>query len=126
MTISKKGLGDVELFDGYERGEKKGVRDLARIHTVEAIKTLVKLMRGKKTPAGVKRQCATDILSQGWGRPDARGDGGDVGSKGLVINILKLSTGVVEQIVATNDEMNDVIEAVDVANLIAAETDKYK
>lgn len=126
MTISKKGPSDVALFDTYEKGERAGVRELARTHTVEAIKTLVRLMKAPKTPAGVKRQCATDILSQGWGRPDARGDGGDVGSKGLVINILKLSTGVVEQIVATNPEYEHVIEAVDVANLIAAETDKYK
>lgn len=126
MTISKKGPSDVALFDNYEKGEKAGVRELARTHTRAAIQMLVKLMKAPKTPAGVKRQCATDILSQGWGRPDARGDGGDVGSKGLTINILKLSTGVVEQIVATNDEMNDVIEAVDVAKLIASETDKLK
>lgn len=126
MTISSKGPSDVALFDSYEKGGKAGVRELARAHTREAIKTLVRLMKAQKTPAGVKRQCATDILSQGWGRPDARGDGGDVGSKGLTINILKLSTGVVEQIVASNEEMSDVIEAVDVANLIATETDKLK
>ncbi len=121
-----KGPSDVALFDHYEKGEKAGVRELARTYTHEAIKTLARLMKAPKTPAGVKRQCATDLLSQGWGRPDARGDGGDVGSKGLTINILRLSTGVVEQITATNDEMDDVINAVDVANLIAAETDKLK
>jgi len=114
---------DAQLFDQYEKGEKIQVRQLAQKHTVEAIKTLVKLMKGPRTPPGVKRQCAMDILTQGWGRPDARGDSSEK-QGGLTINILKLSTGVMESVPVSNAEMTDVMQAVDVAQLIADETDK--
>lgn len=119
-----KGLGDAELIESYEEGEKIEVRELARRHTKEAIQCLLKLMRAPKTPAGVKRQCAADIINQGWGRPDARGDGGDRQASGLTINILKLSTGIMEQITTSNEEMIDVHEAMDVATLIASENKK--
>jgi hypothetical protein len=116
-----KGISDSELFDTYEKAEVSQVRSLARAHTIDAINTLVTLMKAPRTPPGVKRQCAADILAQGWGRPDARGDGGDHKSSGLVINILKLSTGVVQQVAAGGEVMQDVQEAVDVAGLIASE-----
>lgn len=115
---------DTELFNQYEQGEKMQVRALAQKHTVDAVKTLVKLMKAPRTPAGVKRQCAMDILAQGWGRPDSRGDGGEQNKGGLTINILKLSTGMVEQVAVNNAEMHEIQSAVDVAEIIAAETDK--
>ncbi len=122
MTISTG--TDVELFESYEKGEMAQVRELARAHTVDAVKTLVKLMKAPRTPPGVKRQCAMDILAQGWGRPDSRGDGGEQKRGGLTINILRLSTGVTETLTAGNADVNDILEATDVARLIAEETDK--
>ncbi len=122
MTINTG--SDVELFDSYEKGEQIQVRQLAQKHTVDAVRTLVKLMKGSRTPPGVKRQCAMDILAQGWGRPDARGDGGEQNKGGLTINILKLSTGMVESVEVNNSEMHEIQSAVDVAEIIAAETDK--
>jgi hypothetical protein len=70
----------------------------------------------------VKRACAADILSQGWGRPDSRSDSGGVTAEkaGLVINILKLSTGTVESVTHKGEEMMEVVEAMDVAKMIAA------
>jgi hypothetical protein len=104
----------------YEAAEREEVRDLARQHTKSAVNTLVRLMKAPKTPPGVKRQCAMDILSQGWGRPDSRADSGGVmaQARGLTINILKLSTNTVEQL-SNNDDAIDVVEATDVARLIA-------
>jgi hypothetical protein len=112
-------LSDVAVAKAFESAEKDEVRDLARKHTPEAIKTLVKLMKAPKTPPGVKRQCAMDLLSQGWGRPDSRSDSGGVTAeaRGLVINILKLSTNTVERIEGGGDVF-DVVEALDVAKAI--------
>lgn len=91
---------DKAIAKAYEKAEKDEVRELARQHTKAAMNTLVRLMKAPKTPANVKRQCAMDILSQGWGRPDSRADSGGITAeaRGLVINILKLSTNTVERI----------------------------
>jgi hypothetical protein len=112
-----RSVTDVEVMDAYKEGSKAEVRDMARKYTGDAIKTLVKLMKGPRTPPGVKRQCATDILSQGWGRPDSRADDGGVTKQqaGLTINILKLSTGTVESLSHQGDELMDVIEAKELA-----------
>jgi hypothetical protein len=115
---------ETALVEAFEAGSKDQVRDLARVHTRAAINTLVRLMKAPKTPSGVKRQCAADILAQGWGRPDARGGNENVQQKGLVINILKLSTGVVESMTHNSTEMAEVMDAVEVANLIEAHTEK--
>jgi hypothetical protein len=121
-------VSDAAMFDRYEDSGREEVRDLARKHTHDAIKTLVKLMKGPKTPPGVKRACASDILSQGWGRPDSRADSGGVTAEkaGLVINILKLTTGAVESVTHKGEEMMEVIEAIDVAKLIADNTETPK
>jgi hypothetical protein len=115
------GRNDIEdkaLFDAYKESDQESVRDLARQHTNLAIDTLVKLMKGPKTPPGVKRACAADILNQGWGRPDSRDGGGDT-NKGLIINILKLSTGVVESSTHEGKEFLQVVDAIDVAKAIS-------
>ena len=115
-----KHITDVALTNEFKKAEKEGVRELARKHTKEAIGTLVRLMKAPKTPPGVKRACAADILSQGWGRPDSRADSGGVSAqaRGLTINILKLSTGTVESVTHKGEEMMQVVEALDVAKVI--------
>lgn len=113
----------VAVAKEYEKAEKQEVRDLARKHTKDAIRTLVKLMKAPRTPPGVKRQCAMDLISQGWGRPDSRADSGGVTAEkgGLIINILRLSTNTVETIHDGADISNaDLIEDVDVARMIEA------
>ena len=109
------------VVEDFVNAEKAEVRDIARLHTKDAIKTLVKLMKAPKTPAGVKRQCAMDLISQGWGRPDSRADSGGVTAEksGLTINILRLSTNTVETI-HDDRAVEDVVEAVDVARMIEA------
>jgi hypothetical protein len=125
MAMALKQISDRELISSFEKGEVMEVRRLARKHTLTAINTLVKLMKAPKTPAGVKRQCAKDLLDQAWGRTESRPETGEHKSGGLVVNIMRLSTGVMEQIVApTTTEMVDVTEAIDVAKMIQAETEK--
>jgi hypothetical protein len=108
------------VVKAYQEAERDEVRELARNHTKSAVNTLVRLMKAPKTPAGVKRQCAMDILSQGWGRPDSRADSGGVlpEARGLTINILKLSTNTVETL-KSGDDAIDIVEATDVARVIA-------
>lgn len=117
-------LSSVAVAKAYEDAHDAEVRDLARQHTKDAVSTLVRLMKGKRTPAGVKRQCAMDIIAQGWGRPDSRADSGGVSAqaRGLTINILKLSTGTVEKIHTNSEVAGDVLDAADVARLIAEQT----
>lgn len=109
-------VSDTEMFAEFEKADMQEVRKLARLHTRDAIKTLVKLMKAPKTPPGVKRACAADILAQGWGRPDARGDS-NAGQGGITINVLKLATGVVEQIV-TNTPESKSLKGVDISEAI--------
>jgi len=45
------------------------VRDLAREHTVEAIETLIAVMRDKKSGPMARVGAAEAILNRGWGRP---------------------------------------------------------
>lgn len=45
------------------------VRDLARQHTEEAIKTLVAIMQDPTQPGRVRVAAAEAILDRGWGRP---------------------------------------------------------
>jgi hypothetical protein len=106
-----------DLFEAYADASMEEVRDLCRQHTKDAVATLVRLMNAPRTPPGVKRACAKDILDQGWGRPDARGDGASLGS-GIVINVIKLS-GRVEKITHNSHEMETIAEAREIAKAIA-------
>jgi hypothetical protein len=45
------------------------VRDLAREYTMDAIKTLVAVMRSKSSPAAAKVTAASALLDRGWGKP---------------------------------------------------------
>lgn len=118
-------ISDVDLIESYQEATKEDVRQLARVYTRDAIQTLVALMKAPKTPPGVKRQCASDILSQGWGRPDSREDASGREKGGLTINILKLSTGVVDTYTHHDEEREEIREAVDVAAFIESHTGKY-
>jgi hypothetical protein len=109
---------DAALYKAYEDAAQKSVKDLAQGFTCDAVKTLVTIMKNTKAPPGVRRQCAMDILNQGWDRPAARVEG-EIASKGLTINILHLSTGVTETIHSDNPEGELIGEALDVAQLIA-------
>lgn len=115
---------DTALIGAFEAGTKEDVRNLARSYTRDAIKTLVKLMKAPKTPAGVKRQCATDILAQGWGRPDARNDTDGAAKKGITVNILKLSTGVMDSFEQTSPELAEAVEAMEIADFIESNVEK--
>jgi hypothetical protein len=117
MATTIKGPSNDELFGDFADADVDAVRRLARSHTRDALGTLVKLMKAPKTPAGVKRACATDILNQGWGRPDARAD--DSAPTGITVNILKLSTGVTEQIISPGANSAEIAEAVATAKTIA-------
>jgi hypothetical protein len=44
------------------------VRDLARLHTQEALETLVDIMRTGKTDSA-RAAAASELLSRGWGKP---------------------------------------------------------
>lgn len=45
------------------------VRDLARQHTTEAIKTLVSIMKNPKQAGRSRAAAAEAILNRGWGKP---------------------------------------------------------
>ena len=59
--------------DGYSRArrdpDRQFVVELAQSHTVEAVGTLVALMRNKKTNAGARIRAAEVLLERGWGKP---------------------------------------------------------
>ena len=46
----------------------KTLSDLAREHTEEAVKTLVKIMRDDAQPAAARVSAADKILNRGWGQ----------------------------------------------------------
>lgn len=58
------------------------VRDLAREHTFEAVKTLVEVMKDKAAPPSARVTAADKILERGWGKApqplDGDGEGGPV------------------------------------------------
>lgn len=45
------------------------VRDLARLHTVEAVNTLVEIMRDKSAQPTARVAAASQILDRGYGKP---------------------------------------------------------
>lgn len=47
----------------------ENVRDLARQHTEEAIKTLVAVVKSPKASDSAKVQAATALLDRAWGKP---------------------------------------------------------
>jgi hypothetical protein len=72
-----KEIDDVSLVNAFESGLNSQVREAARKHT-----------------PNVRRQSAMDLLSQAWGRPDAREDtGGQKTANNLTIVINRLYDG---------------------------------
>jgi hypothetical protein len=74
-----------------------------------AIKTLVGLMRSRKTPPGVRARSATDLLKL------AEDPQHQAAVKGVTINILKLSTGEVKRVAGTEPVAHDVEAVMDEA-----------
>lgn len=56
------GRAKVKLSDG------RTLTDLAREHTVEAMETLVAIMRNKKEPGSTRLAAADKVLNRGWGQ----------------------------------------------------------
>jgi len=107
-------MSDKDLVSAFEKGLQEHVREPAQKHSSEAIGTLAKLMKSSATPPNVRRQCAQDLLSQGWGRPDAREDtSGQRTVQGLTINIIRLSDGSSEQISLDIEQAMEIAASVD-------------
>jgi hypothetical protein len=51
------------------RPKDAGLRDLARAHTEDAIQTLVRVMKSKKSPAAAQVTAACALLDRGYGKP---------------------------------------------------------
>lgn len=54
---------------GGRRKADPALRDIARSHTAEAIKALLRVMRSKRSPAAAVVMAAREILDRGYGRP---------------------------------------------------------
>lgn len=49
--------------------DENRLRELARTYTVPALKTLVQIMRSKKSPAAARVNAACALLDRGFGKP---------------------------------------------------------
>lgn len=73
-----------------------GLRVLARKHTVEAVRTLVQIMKSKLAPEAARVSAATAILDRGYGKPAQAitgADGGPVQFEKIVREIVRPSGG---------------------------------
>ena len=62
------------------------VRDLARSHTEESVKALVRVMRNKKAPPAATVAASTAILDRGWGKPTQYVEAGQNPLDGLTVD----------------------------------------
>lgn len=71
-------------------GVDRPVRDLARVHTEEAIQVLVNILRDESARKDTRIAAAEALLNRGWGRPSQQVDvTSDSGLPlGAVINVL--------------------------------------
>lgn len=53
------------------------VRDLARVHTADALRTLVTIAANGEAPPAARVSAATAILDRGWGKPSQPVGGAD-------------------------------------------------
>jgi hypothetical protein len=84
----------------------EGVRLLAREHSAAAVRVLVKLMNGRKTPAAVRRQAAIDLIA--LGHPETKaGQDQPVGRSGIVVNILRMADGLLKTIELPEEVQGD-------------------
>ncbi len=64
-------------FSGNAGGRPReigAVRDLAQEYTVEAIESLVEIMRSQEAPPAARATAASAVLDRGWGRPHTTSD----------------------------------------------------
>ncbi len=70
-------LANLKMWKPGESGNPKGmepglghVRELAKLHTGEAIEKLVEIMRDDDAPHSAQGAAANALLDRGWGKPD--------------------------------------------------------
>ena len=68
MTFVKGQSGNPGGRPVYKTKTGKSLSDLAREHTEEAVKTLVKIMKDDAQPAAARVAAADKILNRGWGQ----------------------------------------------------------
>lgn len=82
----------------------KEFRDSCRLHSEEAVETLLGIMRKEKAMSSAKVAAARILLAYAWGAPT---NTDEAGNSNLVINILKLAgvdaQPVVQRLVAPAD-----------------------
>lgn len=47
----------------------KDVKELAKAHSSDAVRTLIDVMNDKKAPPGARLMAANSLLDRGWGKP---------------------------------------------------------
>lgn len=95
-ALTHPALLDETALDTLRDNEFEVVRKLASEHNRDAVDTLVELMKGRKTPATVKRACARDIIEIAHGRIGSPAQATQTGGGGLKIIINNLSGGTSE------------------------------
>lgn len=85
------------------------VKDAARAHTMDAIRTLAEVCRGKKMSPAARVSAATALLDRGWGKPvqtsEISGPGG--GPVGVASVPLEALTDEQRHVIASIKVMGD-------------------
>lgn len=90
MEVMRRLEAEENALEILDEAHEADIRDLAKKHGPKAVNTLASLMRNRRTPPSVKRQCARDLIEIGHGRVGQK-DAGEASTSGLVINIVSLS-----------------------------------
>lgn len=87
---------------GPEAALKRTVKELARVHTADAIEALAKIMRKSKYP-GLQLAAIEQLLNRGWGKP-ANSITGEDGEGAVTINISEIRRTIVDPVEFDEDE----------------------
>jgi len=109
---------DAHLRQGSKLSAE-AIQELLDKNAPDAVRVLVRLMKTRKVPPSVRRQCAVDILNQRFGRPEQRAQPVERGR--LVINVVRLSSGQTQSIDLGPSVALDVDEALRLAETIEKE-----
>jgi hypothetical protein len=101
VPLDRKGVDEA-----FEQGQRLDLAELAQSHTADAIKTLVTVMKSRKSAANAKVSAATRLLEFAHGRAAQSVNHTGQQQGGLTINILRMSDGKGSE---------RVLDAVDVA-----------